>query len=196
MGFLHTRRADPAPWCSPVLLVGRGFVSPSDTMRDGGLEPFAPFPRTLFGGLPIVLVTRTESCTNPVLTGTIKYDRLSEEGRDLYTRFPKDRKAVAHRSFPRAPQGAVNKRSPMIRDRGTEQALPAGSVQTTMVYNRDTADSHGPGSTWGRTQAQRYFTRERSATWWRAPIKRAVGLAPSHKRNHSPILAVGCSVRG
>ena len=112
MGFLHTRRADPAPWCSPVLLVGRGFVSPSDTMRDGGLEPFAPFPRTLFGGLPIVLVTRTESCTNPVLTGTIKYDRLSEEGRDLYTRFPKDRKAVAHRSFPRAPQGGVNKRSP------------------------------------------------------------------------------------
>ena len=25
-------------------------------LRDGGLEPFAPFPRTLFGGLPIVLV--------------------------------------------------------------------------------------------------------------------------------------------
>ena len=27
-------------------------------MRDAGLEPFAPFPRTLFGGLPVVLVTR------------------------------------------------------------------------------------------------------------------------------------------
>ena len=36
---------------------------------------------------------------------------------------------------------------------GLVEGFGIGSVQTTMVYNRDTADadSNGPGSTWGRT---------------------------------------------
>ena len=54
-----------------MLLVVRGFVSPTDTMRDGELVPFAPFLRTLFGTLPIMFVTRSECCNDLFLTGTL-----------------------------------------------------------------------------------------------------------------------------
>jgi len=42
---------------------------------------------------------------------------------------------------------------------GLVEGFGIGSVQTTMVYNRDTADadSNGPGSTWGRTHNSRYM---------------------------------------
>ena len=94
-----------------MLLAVGGIVSPTDTMRDGGLEPFAPFPRTLFGILPIVLVTRTESCTSSVLTGTIKYDRLSEEGRGSLFAFPK------------GPQSGRSQVIPARTSGGREQAI-------------------------------------------------------------------------
>ena len=54
-----------------MLLVDRGTVSPTDTMRDGELVPFAPFSRTLFGMLPIMFVTRSECCNDLFLTGTL-----------------------------------------------------------------------------------------------------------------------------
>ena len=40
-------------------------------VRDGELEPFAPFPRPIINGLPIVFVTRGESGNDLFLTGTL-----------------------------------------------------------------------------------------------------------------------------